>query len=151
MTCRILSNDSLCIGCYACVVACMQANELPAGCSLIDIEVKESTDLPYDLECSISYCLHCQEPFCIDACPSQAIKKMDDGTVIILQELCEICGCCLEACPYSAIKINHFRGVASKCDLCQKGDSEKHVPACVRHCPSGALRFENVAITARKY
>jgi Fe-S-cluster-containing dehydrogenase component len=40
---------------------------------------------------------------CLEVCPVQAIKKQDDGTVVIDTSLCLNCGCCAAACPVGAV------------------------------------------------
>ena len=41
---------------------------------------------------------------CVDACPSDAIKMVDDLAVID-EELCVDCGACVDECPNSAISM----------------------------------------------
>ena len=44
-------------------------------------------------------------------------------------------------CPAGAIRQNTLgTRIASKCDLCYGAE----VPACVDHCPNGALTYEEV-------
>jgi Fe-S-cluster-containing dehydrogenase component len=140
VTWRIADQPSVCIGCLACTVACMQRKGLPAGCSLIQIKVTESAGAPYDLTCAITHCRHCADPACLAACPSQAIEQEADGTVTFLPRLCTGCGDCAAACPYDAVRLLPDSGIALACDLCRTNGGEPD-PACVRHCPSGALEL----------
>lgn len=41
---------------------------------------------------------------CVDACPSDAIKMVDDLAVID-EELCVDCGACVDECPNDAISM----------------------------------------------
>ena len=41
---------------------------------------------------------------CVDACPSEAIKMVDNKAVID-PDNCTDCGACVDACPTSAISI----------------------------------------------
>ena len=41
---------------------------------------------------------------CVDACPSDAIKMVDDLAVID-EELCVDCGACVDECPNGAISM----------------------------------------------
>lgn len=142
MTPRISDEPSLCIGCLACLVACMQQKNLAPGGSLIKVQVVEKPDPPYDLLCNITYCRHCPNPPCLAACPSLAIEQALDGRVTFLLESCTACGACVEACPYDAIRVSPESGKASICDLCWTSGEPR--PACLRHCPSGALSLLGV-------
>jgi Fe-S-cluster-containing hydrogenase component 2 len=42
---------------------------------------------------------------------------------------------CITACPFGVISLHPEKHVAIKCDLCG-GD-----PECVKHCPTGALKY----------
>ncbi len=41
---------------------------------------------------------------CVDACPSDAIKMVDD-LAVIEEELCVDCGACVDECPNGAISM----------------------------------------------
>jgi phenylacetyl-CoA:acceptor oxidoreductase subunit 1 len=47
-------------------------------------------------------CQHCDEPPCLDVCPTTATKKRADGIVTIDYDLCIGCAYCALACPYQA-------------------------------------------------
>jgi phenylacetyl-CoA:acceptor oxidoreductase subunit 1 len=47
-------------------------------------------------------CQHCDEPSCLDVCPTTATKKRPDGIVTIDYDLCIGCAYCAVACPYQA-------------------------------------------------
>ncbi|HZQ59842.1 MAG TPA: 4Fe-4S dicluster domain-containing protein [Casimicrobiaceae bacterium] len=92
-----------CIGCQTCTAACRQANGTPPGVQwrrVIDVELGEFPDvqrafLPVG-------CQHCDEPACMDVCPTQATTKRADGIVAIDYDLCIGCAYCAVACPYQA-------------------------------------------------
>ncbi len=92
-------------------------------------------------------CKHCENPACLAACRAEAIERVD-GAVIVRADKCIGCKACAEACPFGAIQMVTLgrelnldgspKTVANKCDLCQglpKG------PACLRVCPTAALRL----------
>ena len=58
------------------------------------------------------------------------IWNIDDGQ-------CIGCGTCAEECPFGAIIVHQDSKSPFKCDLC-KGD-----PACVKSCPTGALKYDS--------
>jgi phenylacetyl-CoA:acceptor oxidoreductase subunit 1 len=92
-----------CVGCQTCTASCKHANATPPGVQwrrVLDIETGEYPDvqrtfLPVG-------CQHCDEPPCLDVCPSTATKKRADGIVTIDYELCIGCAYCALACPYQA-------------------------------------------------
>jgi len=47
-------------------------------------------------------CQHCDEPACLDVCPTTATKKRADGIVTIDYDICIGCAYCAVACPYQA-------------------------------------------------
>jgi phenylacetyl-CoA:acceptor oxidoreductase 27-kDa subunit len=46
--------------------------------------------------------MHCDEPACVEVCPSTASRRRDDGIVTIDYDLCIGCAYCAVACPYQA-------------------------------------------------
>jgi len=47
-------------------------------------------------------CQHCDEPPCMEVCPTTATGKRADGIVTIDYDLCIGCAYCIMACPYEA-------------------------------------------------
>lgn len=135
---------SRCIDCRACLVACRAENEVEIPYTRIwvrDLGVAGSfpdlkrTFIPYN-------CMHCDEPPCVEVCPSGATyKDPDTGLVLIDQEACIGCGLCVEACPYDARHIDERRGVADKCTACSHRVEAGQQPACVATCLGGARMF----------
>jgi 2-oxoacid:acceptor oxidoreductase delta subunit (pyruvate/2-ketoisovalerate family) len=52
---------------------------------------------------SCGNCFHCDN--CYGYCPDNAIKKNEDGTLIIGYDYCKGCGVCASECPCGAIKM----------------------------------------------
>ncbi len=78
----------------------------------------------------------------MDACPSEAISKNENGIVLVEEKLCTGCKLCLTACPISALQFNIEKSIVEKCTLCPHLVSDKGLePACVVACPTGALYF----------
>ena len=79
-------------------------------------------------------CSQCEEPACADACPTDALQRVD-GVVRLEEEKCIFCFDCVEACPFEAMFVHRDYGIPIKCDLCD-GD-----PECIKKCPKEALRL----------
>ena len=96
-----LFDQSRCIGCQACVVACKDWHDIPPGpVNWLRVTSNEKGCYPV---LSLSYifnpCFHCADPPCAESCPEDAIeKRADDGIVIVDQEACIGCKLCLELC-----------------------------------------------------
>ncbi len=84
-------DQTRCVGCYACGVACKDWNDVPAGPAkwrrIIHIE---EGDFPRPFVAHLSEtCNHCQNPLCATVCPANAITKREqDGVVLVDREKC---------------------------------------------------------------
>jgi formate dehydrogenase iron-sulfur subunit len=153
-----------CIGCKACQVACMQWNDLrdtvghnvgvydnPADLSdqswtvmrFSEVQTKTQTE-ETKLEWLIRKdgCMHCADPGCLKACPAPgAIVKYTNGIVDFIEENCIGCGNCVTGCPFDVPRISQKDHKAYKCTLCSDRVGVGLEPACVKACPTGAIRF----------
>ena len=140
---RFYIDQTRCIGCFTCVVACRDWHDVPAGpTSWIRVETVEKGKYP-DLFVAFLpvICYHCLQPACIPACPVGAITKRDeDGIVLINQDRCRGLRFCQEACPYKEIYYNTVTGTGQKCIFCLPRVEEGVATACSRQCP-GRVRF----------
>lgn len=136
-------NGDLCIGCHSCEVACKVEHNLPAGVNRVQILAEGPTIINGELRLDFKRvaCMRCPEPSCIEVCPTGAIKKRQNGVVLVNRSLCTGCQDCIEVCLYNAIKFHPQNGWAEICDLCADRLSEGLAPFCVQHCMSGALFF----------
>ena len=138
-------DQSRCTGCCACVVACKDWHDIPAGpASWVRVIVNESGKYPDpSLSHLFSPCWHCAKPLCVEACPADAItKREEDGIVVVDREVClgKDCGACLEACPYGAPQFGaEDHAPMQQCDVCFERWAEKKKPVCVEACPMRAL------------
>ncbi len=92
-----------CVGCQTCTAACRHANATPPGVQwrrVLDIETGEYPDV-HRVFLPVG-CQHCDEPACMDVCPTTATRKRADGIVTIDYDLCIGCAYCAVACPYQA-------------------------------------------------
>jgi len=139
-------DQSRCIGCYTCTVACKDWHDIPAGpVNWRWVTRVERGKYP---EVFVAFhslsCLHCAEAACISACPVNAIqKRSEDGIVVVDQEVClgkEACGLCIEACPYEAVQFSDEADARmQKCDFCVDRWAEGKKPICIEACPMRAL------------
>lgn len=141
-------DQSLCTGCKACQIACKDKHDLPLGVNWRRVveysggswQVDGETFTPnvFAYYTSIS-CNHCENPVCMEVCPTTAMTQREDGTLYVDEDKCVGCRYCEWACPYSAPQFNAETGHMSKCDLCYDYRSTGQDPACVSACPSRAL------------
>jgi Fe-S-cluster-containing dehydrogenase component len=87
-------------------------------------------------------CFHCEQPWCVAACPTGAMqKRAKDGIVFVDEELCVGCKACMRACPWGAPQWNPETGKVVKCDYCMDRIDEGLAPACVTKCVTHCLHF----------
>ena len=139
-------DQSRCIGCYTCVVACKDWHDIPAGPAfwrrVITIERGKYPDL------SVAFlstaCYHCTEPACVKACPVDAIEKREkDGVMMVNAGAClgkSDCRLCQEACPYQIPQFGaEDNAKMQMCSFCHDRLAENKKPICVDACPMRAL------------
>jgi Fe-S-cluster-containing dehydrogenase component len=137
-----------CSGCGACVVACMDQNDIfpekgqPPMRMIYQVEDGKYPNARIH-HVSLT-CQHCEDSPCIVACPTGAIAR-DKNTkaVIVNKEQCIGCHSCALACPFGVPRYDAEEKMI-KCNLCSERVEAGLQPACVRVCPIQALRFEPV-------
>ena len=125
-----------CTGCKQCELACswVQVGAFQPSRSLIRVHVfdEQASYAPYA-------CLQCDEAWCMQACPVNAIDVDEQtGAKIVIDEVCVGCKLCVIACPFGTMHYDKQADTATKCDLCA-GD-----PACAHACPTGAIAISRV-------
>jgi len=139
----MLVDTERCVKCDACVTACRAEWNTPLGYSrnwVSEVEGSDADGVP-SLSFLSGRCQHCDEPPCVDACPTGATYKRDDGMVLIDRDLCTGCEFCLDACPYDARYRDPTDGMISKCTFCQPRVDAGKQPSCVEVCFNHALIF----------
>jgi anaerobic dimethyl sulfoxide reductase subunit B (iron-sulfur subunit) len=143
-----------CTGCKACQVACKDEHDLAPGVLWRRVaevagggwsredEVWRDESRTYFLSVA---CMHCEEPICVEVCPTKAMTKEEHGIVAVDPERCMGCQYCAWACPYGAPQLDPATGVMTKCDLCRDRLAEDRAPACVAACPTRVLAVEDAA------
>ena len=87
-------------------------------------------------------CNHCDDPACIEVCPTGAMHRDEEtGLVIVDADVCIGCGYCHMACPYNSPQVDRSKGVSVKCDGCISRVREGRRPVCVESCSLRCLEF----------
>lgn len=153
-----------CAGCNSCTVACRAEKGTPPGILYHRVEKYEVGKYPAArMQFRPIPCMHCEEPACLEVCPTGATYKRADGIVLVDHEKCMGCRYCVLACPYEARqslgRIDNYYGTAArtpyevlkqkdldrgttvKCDFCVARLEKGRLPACVETCPAQARYF----------
>lgn len=132
-----------CIGCQSCTVACKIHNNLPVDMIYNPVTTVGPTGVFPNLHLAHIplLCMHCENAPCMDACPTGASQRREDGIVWVDEKKCVGCKSCVMACPYGARVSNHEKGTVQKCDFCFDRVDKGNVPRCVQTCHQKARIF----------
>lgn len=175
-------NISKCQGYMDCVRACIKENNQDRKSGMAYIRIHElknggmafaeaDDNFMHEVPAAGHFyvgtqCFHCQNPPCVDVCPTKATWMEKDGIVVVDYNWCIGCRYCIAACPYDARRFNwsepvvpqdelnpnqHYlgnrlrqKGVVEKCTFCLQRSRKGQNPACVEACPTGARIFGNL-------
>ncbi len=161
-----LYNQSRCIGCQTCVVACRDWHGINTPGLFLRRHSEIVTTSPFQIYNMLHSCNHCDKPRCVIACGLGAIKKdKNTGRVYLDQTMCHGLVSCQTAsgCPYGNItrpgknspivkdpswRINT---PSFKCDMCPGRLEEGKLPICVSACINRALDFGTMEQLRKKY
>ncbi len=148
----LVVDTAACCGCLSCSVACKQEHNLPVGPQWVTVYRNEPRLIEDKLQLryTVTHCMHCHDPKCIEACPQNAISQRGDGIVLIDGDTCNGCRMCLEACPFGVIQFDEDKGIARKCDLCVERLDKGKQPACAAACVSHCIYAGEVADVAKR-
>ncbi|MBZ0157715.1 MAG: 4Fe-4S dicluster domain-containing protein [Alphaproteobacteria bacterium] len=159
-------DQTRCIGCNTCVVACKDWNDVkPGPAKWRRLTVKETGAFPnvgvFNL---VMGCNHCENPACVAACPVGAVmKREEDGIVVVNREKCQGWKACLARCPFETPQFGDAESEPvrqknwlvdhpmQKCHFCWDRKKEGKKPACVDSCPNRALDAGPMEDLMRKY
>lgn len=147
----ILTDLNKCVGCLACSVSCKVINNVPVGSYWNKVlrvgpnPRQEGGQWPdvYTYFLTVQ-CQHCENPACVEVCPTEASHKTADGTVQIDKSKCIGCQFCAMACPYGVRYLNEEERVVEKCTLCEQKIAQGELPQCVAQCGGRARWFGDV-------
>jgi Fe-S-cluster-containing dehydrogenase component len=138
-------DHTRCIGCHACSTACKSENEVPLGVHRTYVKYVDLGRFPQTRRAfQVTRCNQCDDPPCVDACPTSAMYQRADGIVDFDKQACIGCKACIAACPYDAIFINPDDHSAEKCNFCAHRLDLGLEPACVVVCPTQAILVGDV-------
>jgi molybdopterin-containing oxidoreductase family iron-sulfur binding subunit len=149
----LLIDTNKCVsGCNACVTACNVENGIvQTGRPATDAQWIRKAELR-DKRNGVTHqlplmCQHCENPPCVDVCPTGASFKRADGIVLVDRHICIGCRYCMMACPYKARSFIHEplteqkphaprgKGCVESCTLCvHRIDEGKRSTACSDAC-----------------
>lgn len=148
----IATDLNRCVQCYACTVACKIVNGVPVGNYWNKVLRVGPNPTPggsgHFPDVEMYYltvgCQHCENPACVEVCPTEASHKLEDGTIQINKEKCIGCQFCAMACPYGVRYLNEEERVVEKCTLCEQRIAQGELPECVRQCGARARYFGDI-------
>jgi len=150
-------DQSRCIGCRACSIACKDWNNIDVGpVKWMRVFETESGTFPSVSEnILVVPCFHCQNPVCVAKAAGAMFKEAKYGAVLIDPELANSSALrdAANACPYGAIVFDSDSSTAnaSKCTMCIDRLEQNKLPACVESCPLRALDFGPLATLQSTY
>ena len=133
-------DHTKCIGCHACSTACKSENQVPLSVNRTYVKYVDVGVFPHARRAfQVTRCNQCEDPPCVEVCPTGAMHARADGIVDFDKTICIGCKACIAACPYDAIFINPEDHSAEKCNFCAHRLDIGLEPACVVVCPTEAI------------
>ncbi|MFO8059484.1 MAG: 4Fe-4S dicluster domain-containing protein [Bacillota bacterium] len=155
----MLVDTTKCIACRACQAACKNWNGLPAESTTFTGSYENPPDYTPTTWTRLTFrehekedgsiqwnfgklqCMHCTDAACVMVCPTGAMHRTPEGTVMVDPQKCIGCNYCAAACPYGVPRFDQVLGVMRKCTMCYDRTSNGLKPMCVKTCPVDALEF----------
>lgn len=145
-TVRFNFHPEYCVGCYACVTACVDEhnNDIDSMPPLRCIaRLEEHRGRNAHLTWYSIACIHCPTHECMDVCPKHCFAfDAATGTIQLDNTHCIGCRVCAKACRYHGILFD-TQAKAQKCDGCFNRLKEGRLPRCVEACPRFAITIDD--------
>lgn len=142
MKAQFTFHPERCVGCAACVMACINENQIDVDKQNPFRQLKCNEYVDGDAV-EVTYfthgCMHCKEHPCLTACPRGCFAYDETLGVVKLDRTdCIGCHACARVCPFDAIQFAPDNK-AIKCNGCIRNLRRDRLPACVMACPRRAL------------
>lgn len=150
---NLIFDVALCTGCHNCTIAVQDeyvgnafpgyAAEMPRqGPNWVALQRRERGTFPMvDVAYLFKACLHCDDPPCLVAARDGAVRKRDDGIVVIDPERARGQKEIAAACPYGAVQWDEVRRLPQHWNFdAHLIDAGWTAPRPAQACPTGALR-----------
>jgi formate dehydrogenase iron-sulfur subunit len=158
-------DTSKCTACRGCQVACKQWNMNPGTKTLQRGTHQNPADISFYTFKLVRFseheengkvkwyfftdqCRHCLEPPCqstAESLGSKAIGRDEETGAVLYSPKIKVKAADFktirESCPYDIPRWNEKTGIMAKCTMCIDRIKEGLLPACVKTCPTGAMRF----------
>ena len=136
----LLIDLTRCIGCGACVEACLEIHDFAGDPSELSASAYTVLEDKGDDLYVRRLCMHCESPSCVSVCPVGALQKTPEGPVVYDADVCMGCRYCIQACPFDIPRYEWDKPVPAvgKCDLCADRQARGELPACAAACPAEA-------------
>jgi anaerobic dimethyl sulfoxide reductase subunit B (iron-sulfur subunit) len=150
-------DQSRCMNCHSCVVACRDWNDTPPGpvkwARMFEWEKGSFPNIT--LNYLFAPCYHCENPVCVDAANGAMYKEEKYGAVLIDPDKANSIDLrkAQEACPYGAIQFDSdaMDATASKCTMCIDRLEQGLKPVCAEGCMVRALDFDTLEELQKRY
>lgn len=142
----LLMDNSLCVNCQACRLACQNENMLPVERKYIRFDYVNKGRFPDTTHFVNRHsCQHCGNAPCIEVCPVDALYKGPEGFTHVDFEACIGCQLCGTVCPYDVPVYNEDPASGAwkmyKCSGCEHLVSQGGTPACASTCMTEAVQY----------
>lgn len=139
---------SRCVGCGACVVACMDQNDVYPECGQVAFrriyQIEDGLPPCGTIQYVSAGCRHCEDSPCLISCPTGAIfQDKETGAILTDEDRCIGCHSCALACPFGVPRYDR-NDKLNKCNLCSVRIMNGLLPSCVKVCPNNALVYESI-------
>lgn len=139
-------DNSLCVNCQACRLACQNENNLPVEKKYIRFDYVDVGSFPTTKHYVNRHsCQHCTDAPCVDVCPVDALYKGPEGFTHMEFDTCIGCQACGMVCPFSVPDFGADPASGEwkmyKCTACKHLVSQGGTPACASTCMTEAVQY----------